>query len=270
MQLGLIKALYIDQLTQLYSYSEAENLFYITLQWLEKKSKTAVILGQETLLVETYKHVLDALLLGNPIQYLTQEAPFYGLNFYVDERVLIPRPETEELAHWIITENQYFAGSILDIGTGSGCIAVTLAKHCKNATVSGCDISVDALSVARKNAKKQAVSVDFFHHDILSNDLGHYDMIVSNPPYITLAEKPSMHQNVLENEPHLALFVQDKDPLYFYKKILKQAKKRVIPCYFETSEFHTNELSQWLSGHDLDYTWKEDFQGKNRFLKINF
>lgn len=270
MQLGLLKALYIDQLTKLYSYSEAENLFYITLQWLEKKSKTAVILGQETLLVDTYQLILKELLEGSPIQYLIHEAPFYGLDFYVDENVLIPRPETEELVHWVITENQNYEHKILDIGTGSGCISIVLAKHLSRATVSACDISLEALSVARKNAQLQGVTIDFFQHNILNGNIGHFDLIVSNPPYISFAEKNTMHQNVLDHEPHLALFVNHDNPLIFYQAIIKQAKAYGTTCYFETSEFYKKEFDQWLTSQELKYTWKEDFQGKSRFLKVQF
>ncbi|MDG2455017.1 MAG: peptide chain release factor N(5)-glutamine methyltransferase [Bacteroidia bacterium] len=270
MQLGLIKALYTDQLTKVYNYSEAENLFYITLQWLEKKSKTAVILGQDTLLVDTYQLVLEELLLGKPIQYLTHEAPFYGLYLYVDERVLIPRPETEQLVHWIIHDNPEFNGSVMDIGTGSGCIPVALAKHWPEAILSGCDISADALVVAEKNAKDQEVDVTFIQKDILSQELDDYDIIISNPPYIGKSEMHDMHQNVLNNEPHLALFVSDSDPLIFYKRILQLAKQQKTTCYFETSELYRDELNLWLDAENLDYIWQLDFQKKNRMLKVRF
>ena len=270
MQLGLIKALYTDQLTKVYNYGEAENLFYITLQWLENKSKTAVILGQDTLLVDTYQLVLEELLSGKPIQYVTHEAPFYGLDLYVDERVLIPRPETEQLVHWIIQDNPNFSGSVLDIGTGSGCIPIALAKHWPEATLSGCDISAEALVVADKNAKDQDADVMFIQKDILNQELDAYDIIISNPPYIGESEKSKMHQNVLNNEPHLALFVSDNDPLIFYTRIVQLAKKQQTTCYFETSEFYRNELDSWLKGEGLIYTWQLDFQEKNRMLKVSF
>ncbi|MDB4161476.1 peptide chain release factor N(5)-glutamine methyltransferase [Bacteroidia bacterium] len=270
MQLGLIKALYTDQLTKVYNYGEAENLFYITLQWLEKKSKTAVILGQETLLVGAYQLVLEELLLGKPIQYVTHEAPFYGLDLYVDERVLIPRPETEQLVHWIIQDNPKFKGTVLDIGTGSGCIPIALAKHWPEAVLSGCDISANALVVAEKNAKEQEVDVTFIQKDILNQKLDTYDIIISNPPYIGENEKHDMHQNVLDNEPHLALFVSDSDPLIFYKRILQLAKQQETTCYFETSELYRNELDSWLNKEGHTYIWQLDFQEKNRMLKVSF
>ncbi len=270
MQLGLIKALYTDQLIKLYSYSEAENLFYIALQWLEKKSKTAVLLGQETLLVDTYQVILEELLQGKPIQYLTHEAPFYGLDLYVDENVLIPRPETEQLVHWVLQENKDFSGSVLDIGAGSGCIPVVLAKHWPKAVVSACDISEEALTVARKNAKEQEVKIELFKKDILTEDISSYDIIISNPPYIADNEKGKMHKNVLENEPHLALFVPNEDPLVFYKRIIELAKKQQSTCYFETSEFYREQLDQWLKEQGLDFVWQLDFQEKNRMLKVSF
>lgn len=270
MQLGLIKALYTDKLATLYSYSEAENLFYIALQWLEKKSRTAVLLGQETLLVDTYQVILEDLLLGKPIQYLTKEAPFYGLDFYVDERVLIPRPETEQLVHWVIEDNQNFAGAALDIGTGSGCIPITLSHHWKGAKVSGCDISEDALEVAYQNAETLGVNVELFRCDILTEEINKYDIIISNPPYIAPSEKGEMHINVLNNEPHLALFVGGDDPLIFYKKIIEKVRIHRSKCYFETSEFYRKQLDTWLETQNLRYHWQCDFQGKNRLLRVTF
>lgn len=269
MQLGLIKALYTDQLTKIYNYNEAENLFYIALQWLEKKSKTSVLLGQETLLVETYQAVLEQLIEGKPIQYLTNEAPFYGLELYVDERVLIPRPETEQLVHWILQENTAFEGRILDIGTGSGCIPVTLAKHLPLARIKACDICDKALEVAKKNAATHKVDIEFTQLDILSQEIEKVDIIISNPPYIGESEKTEMHQNVLNNEPHIALFVTDDDPLIFYKRIIELAQKQGSTCYFETSEFYRNTLEIWLTKNNLTYEWKLDFQEKNRMLKVS-
>jgi len=270
MQLGLIKALYMDQLTKLYNYSEAENLFYITLQWLEKKSKTAVLLGQETLLIDTYQAVLEELLSGKPIQYITHEAPFYGLDLYVDESVLIPRPETEQLVHWILQDNQDFKGSVLDIGTGSGCIPLVLKKHWPKAQISGCDISAEAIDTAQQNSNELKLEVNFFQKDILQEDINTYDIIISNPPYITNFEKDKMHKNVLEHEPHIALFVDDSDPLKFYKKIVQIASKQRTACYFETSEYHRELLDSWLTENNYNFEWQLDFQKKNRMLKVSW
>lgn len=270
MKLSLLKALYTDTLTKVYSLSEAQNIFYIVLQWLEKKSKTDVIVGNETLLSETYMDILAELQKGVPVQYLTNEAPFYNLDYYVDERVLIPRPETEQLVHLILQEHPKYTGSVLDIGTGSGCIAITLAKNWPNAQVSACDVSSDALAVAQKNADTHQAEVSFLEADILKDEIGDNDIIVSNPPYIAENEKVEMHKNVLEHEPHLALFVENTDPLLFYKRITQLAAQSKAICYFETSEFYREQLDQWLEDEKYTFVWKQDFQGKNRILQVSF
>lgn len=253
---------------EVYPRSEAENIFYTVLHWLEKKSKTDVIVGTETLLKETYIDILSELRNYTPVQYLTNEAPFYSLDLFVDESVLIPRPETEQLVHWVIEENQEFDGSIADVGTGSGCIALALKKFLPHSTVVGYDVSSEALTIARKNARDLILDVSFINTDILKSTISEVDIIVSNPPYIAHSEKESMNQNVLSHEPHLALFVEDTDPLIFYKRIINLAQEMNATCYFETSEFYRKELDTWLEDNQLTYTWKKDFQGKDRLLRI--
>ena len=270
MQLSLLKALYTDKLTKLYRLSEAENIFYIVLYYLERKSKTAVLLGQETMIGDTYVELLSNLIEGKPVQYVLGDAPFYGLDLYVDENVLIPRPETEELVHWILEDNPAFSGSVLDIGTGSGCIPLALKKHWPQTRLSGCDISTEALAVAQRNSKEQKLEVTFFYKDILKEEIDTYDIIISNPPYIAKSEKDKMHKNVLDYEPLLALFVDDTDPLLFYKRILQLASKKKTTCYFETSEFYRNDLDTWLTQNEYNFEWKLDFQEKNRMLKVMF
>ena len=270
MKLGLLKALYIDTLVPFYARSEAENIFYIVLEHLDKKSKIDVLLGAETFIFESYESILEELQQGIPVQYLTQIAPFYNLDYYVDERVLIPRPETEQLVHLILQEHPKYTGSVLDIGTGSGCIAITLAKNWPNAQVSACDVSSDALAVAQKNADTHKAEVSFLEADILKDEIGDYDIIVSNPPYIAENEKVEMHKNVLEHEPHLALFVENTDPLLFYKRITQLAAQSKAICYFETSEFYREQLDQWLEDEKYTFVWKQDFQGKNRILQVSF
>jgi release factor glutamine methyltransferase len=270
MQLSLLKALYTDKLTKLYRLSEAENIFYIVLYYLEKKSKTAVLLGQETMIGDTYVELLSNLIEGKPVQYVLGDAPFYGLDLYVDENVLIPRPETEELVHWILEDNPAFSGSVIDIGTGSGCIPLALKKHWPQARLSGCDISTEALAVAQRNGKEQKLEVTFFYKDILKEEIDTYDIIISNPPYIAKSEKDKMHKNVLDYEPLLALFVDDTDPLLFYKRILQLASKKKTTCYLETSEFYRNDLDTWLTQNEYNFEWKLDFQEKNRMLKVMF
>ncbi len=270
MQLGVLKALFTDKLTKLYRLSEAENIFYVVLYYLEKKSKTAVLLGQETMLGDTYVTLLKSLMDGKPVQYVLNEAPFYGLDLFVDETVLIPRPETEQLVHWILEDHPNFQGAVVDIGTGSGCIPLVLKKHWPNAQVSGCDISTEALKVAQRNSKEQNLDVIFFQKNILTEELEPYDIIVSNPPYIAHSEKDDMHENVLEYEPHIALFVDDTDPLLFYKTIILLAHQQKSTCYFETSEYYRPELDNWLKEHNFSFVWQPDFQDKDRLLKVTF
>ena len=270
MKLSLIKALYLDTLVPMYTRSEAENIFYIVLHSLERKSKTDVIVGSETLITETYQDILLELRAGVPVQYLTQEAPFYNLELFVDERVLIPRPETEQLVHLIIEENKGTNKTVLDIGTGSGCIPLAIKNAWPLATISACDISSEALEVATINMEKLDLEVAFFQLDVLKEQIDRYDIIVSNPPYIAESEKSDMHKNVLENEPHLALFVEDEDPLLFYKRIIELASNHKSTCYFETSEFYRESLDKWLNSQDLSYEWKRDFQGKDRILKVTW
>ncbi|MCH1473708.1 MAG: peptide chain release factor N(5)-glutamine methyltransferase [Bacteroidia bacterium] len=269
MKLGLLKALYIDELKKLYRYSEAESIFYVILEWVEKKNKTHVILGLETILINTYQDILLELKSGRPVQYITNESIFYSLPIYVDENVLIPRPETEELVHWILSE-QKVNTKILDIGTGSGCIALALKKGLPSSIISGCDISIKALEVAKRNANQNNLDVNFFELNILYDTINQYDIIVSNPPYIAHNEKKKMHKNVLDHEPHPALFVDDLDPLLFYKRIANQVKNTNTTAYFETSEFYTESLDQWLINEGFFTEWKSDFHGKKRFLKITY
>jgi len=270
MKLSLIKALYMDTLIPMYTRYEAENIFYIVLHSLEQKSKTDIIVGSETLITETYQDILVELKAGVPVQYLTQEAPFYNLIFFVDERVLIPRPETEQLVHLVVQENSGSTKSVLDVGTGSGCIPLAIKNAWPQATVSGCDVSKDALDVALKNKNTLGLDVQFFQLDILNEEIEEYDIIISNPPYIAKSEKAEMHKNVLEYEPHLALFVEKDDPLIFYKRIIEIASIQKSTCYFETSEFYRKQLDEWLDSQSISYDWKCDFQGKDRILKVTW
>jgi release factor glutamine methyltransferase len=270
MQLSLLKALYIDTLSSLYSYKEAEGIFYIVALHLDGKSKIDVLLGAETYLGESYQFFLAELNKGVPVQYLTNRAPFYNLELYVDHNVLIPRPETEQLVHLILNEQRGTVKSVLDIGTGSGCIALALKNEWHEATISACDSSLEALNVAEKNAKKLNLEVKFFYCDILKEPIDLYDIIVANPPYILPTESKKMHKNVLDFEPHSALFVTDEDPLQFYKQIIQLASIQKSTCYFETSEFYRKQLDEWLQNENILGEWKQDFQGKDRILKITW
>lgn len=215
------------------------------------------------------------LLTHKPVQYVLHEAWFYGLRFYVDESVLIPRPETEELVEWVVAEvppTSYL--SILDIGTGSGCIPISLKKKLPQAEVYACDVSEQALAVAAKNAATQQTPVQFVQADFLNATnwpaLPAVDIIVSNPPYIPHHNQSSMLQNVLAYEPHLALFVPNEDPLVFYDAIARFAKEKLRPGGSIFVEIHedlgerTKALFE-LNGFVAEV--KKDFQGKNRMVK---
>lgn len=186
-----------------------------------------------------------------PIQYILGKTEFFGLTFSVNSSVLIPRPETEELVEWIICNHADLSGNILDIGTGSGCIAISLAKNIRDVNVSAWDISEKALAVAKQNAKINGVDVAFERVDILNCDIydKKWDVIVSNPPYIAESEKQEMEKNVLNFEPHQALFVKDNNPLVFYNKIADFALQNLVPngsLYFEINRAKGNEIEEML------------------------
>jgi release factor glutamine methyltransferase len=212
-----------------------------------------------------------------PIQYILRTTHFYGLELEVNSNVLIPRPETEELVDWIIESQQLTFGDkkvrILDIGTGSGCIAISLAKNLPNAEVFALDVSDKALATAKSNAELNQVTIQFIHQSILEiDDLGQqFDLIVSNPPYVRHLEKLEIKKNVLDNEPHLALFVEDNDALIFYRKIAQLAKKNLCPngqLYFEINQYlgqETLDLLQEMGFKDI--TLRKDIYGNDRMIQ---
>ena len=216
---------------------------------------------------------------GEPIQYVIGFASFFGNNFIVKPGVLIPRPETEELCEWIIRDEENDSSpsikTILDIGTGSGCIAVTLALRLPSSQVTAWDISNDALAVASANADAlKAGNVTFAQKDILKemvNEESLYDIIVSNPPYICQKEADEMEQNVLDYEPHTALFVPDNDPLLFYRHIAEYAAKTLRhrgKLYFEINPFYAEQIKKMLAEQGFkDITVKEDQFNKQRMIK---
>jgi len=217
---------------------------------------------------------LEELSQNKPWQYIAGETAFYGLPFRVNENVLIPRPETEELVDWIIGDVQSSQEKIqlIDIGTGSGAIAVSLAKYLKNTEVTALDISLKALEVAQQNADLNKVEINFVQADILQDlDVSKYDIIVSNPPYVREQEKAFMQKNVLDYEPDNALFVPDDNALLFYEKIIELAKKsgRKQQVYFEINEYLQPELEKHLHENQIkNYLFKKDFFGKWRMLKL--
>jgi release factor glutamine methyltransferase len=216
-----------------------------------------------------------------PVQYLVENALFYGLNFYVNPSVLIPRSETEELVQWILEDSQNFPIwekhkeiSLLDIGTGSGCIAVALAKNKPNWKVEAMDIDENALRIASKNANSNGVTIKTIPLDILAQNLeSSYDIIVSNPPYIPVSDAKRVGDNVISNEPHLALFTPTEDGLIFYSYIINRALKMRRPhfIYFETHDLLANEVLKLLE--DAGYgslEVRKDMAGKDRMVRGAF
>lgn len=228
--------------------------------------------------ISKFDEALNQLEKEVPIQYILGETEFYGLPFKVNPSVLIPRPETEELVEWIIKDcaeiNQQI--TLLDIGTGSGCIAISLAKKIPDANVTAMDISAKALKFAKENTILNDVCVNFIEQDILAvNNLDTtFDIIVSNPPYVTISEKQIMQPNVLLYEPHKALFVPDEHPLLFYKSIAEiacKSLKRNGSLYFEINEAYGTEVVEMLQKMGFEKVeLKNDIFGKERMIKAKF
>lgn len=224
---------------------------------------------------DTLQEIEARLLNNEPVQYILGQADFYGLKFKVSPAVLIPRPETEELVYWIL-ENQITKNpSILDIGTGSGCIPITLKKKIPKATISAIDVSPTALDIAKTNAVLNKLAVSFILSDILEerlwSSLDTYDIIVSNPPYIPHKEKVLMPKQVLDYEPDLALFVENDEPLIFYKKIGQFALKHLNQggeLYYECNEFNAKEVATLLRQIGFQKVeLAKDLEGKERMIR---
>ncbi len=208
-----------------------------------------------------------------PIQHVLGKADFYGLQFLVSKDVLIPRPETEELVHLIITEQKNKAVDVLDIGTGSGCIAIALKHKLPLANLSAMDLSLDALAIAEKNAQKNGTEITFFNDDalnLISSNYPQYDVIVSNPPYIAKKEKAEMEDLVLDNEPHIALFVDDDDALIFYDRIADFALTNLKPSgtlYFEINQNLPQETEALIEGKGFSVELLKDLNDNFRMAK---
>jgi release factor glutamine methyltransferase len=276
---------YAGELEKLYGADEANALIMILLEHYFGIDKVKIALNPELRLSEsellTLHFAVKELLKNKPVQYVTGETEFCGMRFSVNENVLIPRPETEEMVKMITNSVETrratsIPNSILDIGTGSGCIAISLAKLLKNSLVTAVDVSEKALEVAEKNAEANSAPVTFIKDDILNPqnpDLlnGQFDIIVSNPPYVCESEKSEMRANVLDYEPSTALFVSDHDPLVFYRKILEFAQKTLKPngeVWFEINERFGKEMqSLCLEKGFRNIETIRDFRGKDRILK---
>jgi len=268
----------MNELSGLYPEEEIRSLSDIIIMTisgagrLHYLSEPGMIVHDEK--IKRMEEVIAALKAGVPIQYILKETIFYNCMIRVNEHTLIPRQETEELVDLIIKENRGYSGEITDIGTGSGCIAIALAKNIPQAHVTAIDISPEALDAAKHNAAINAVTIRFIEADIHVPDKIHClaaGIIVSNPPYIRESEKKLMHRNVLEHEPHLALFVPDNDPLKFYKAILKSSERLLSPSgriYFEINEAMGNEVASLTESYGFgSVVVMKDLNGKERFVK---
>lgn len=266
-----------EELEGIYPGREAKNIAYLALQRFCGCSMTDLLMGKHDLLDEEQERMMRETLArlanGEPFQYIIGEGDFHGLSFVVDKNVLIPRPETAELVDWIADDIGDKKASFLDVGTGSGCIAITLKHLNSSFEANAMEVSPLALEVAKKNAQNLCADVNFILDDILhpQAELEPLDFIVSNPPYITEEEKEGMRRNVLDHEPHLALFVGNDDALLFYKAIADFGTKNLKHggyLYFEINEHFGKEMSRMLEEKGYkDIVVKEDMEGKERMVR---
>ena len=224
------------------------------------------------------RQILDQLITGKPLQYVLGHTEFYGLPFKVNPSVLIPRPETEELVNWVLNSNlPPSAINILDIGTGSGCIAISLKKNLPNSPVWAMDVSATALKTAKENAALNSVKVNFIEADVLNSTQtfnllpSTFNLLISNPPYVTPTDKQLMHTNVTDFEPHSALFVSQEDPLLFYKAIADLAIEKLVKgglLFFEINESYGNEMLSMLTNKGFkEIELRKDMSGRDRMIK---
>ncbi len=278
MTLPEIRSLFLQKLNHLYPETEILSFFHLLLEHHFGTRKVDLALDPELMRKEwpedVFLEALRELEQERPIQYIIGSTEFAGMTFRIDENVLIPRPETEELVTWILeTADDKPPLRILDIGTGSGCIPISLALKLPEAEIHALDISEGALELARENARSLGAHVNFFELDILTaQDIAdHYDLIISNPPYVRLSEKNEMRGNVLKHEPDLALFVNDDDPLLFYRKIASLSKESLNEngmLFFEINENLSEQTCKILSDLNFrDIEVRKDIYGKNRMIR---
>jgi release factor glutamine methyltransferase len=276
--LSEIKSMFRSGLSGYYPDNEIRNIFYQASDHLLNYSKIDILLKSHEPIsaekVRKFNHMLKRLRKWEPIQYITGFTEFYGLTFRVDSRVLIPRPETEELVQWIIRDEKGSSVNLLDIGAGSGCIAVSLAVNLPAANVSAMDISAEALVIARMNAQLNQANVNFFAFDVLNSNIalpGKYQIMVSNPPYVRELEKALMRRNVLDYEPGIALFVSDNDALVYYRSIALLGRKYLKDggtLYLEINENYPHEIARLLESTGFcSVEIRRDLNGKQRMIK---
>lgn len=267
-----------SELSEIYQEPEITSLSNIIIKTLFNVTKLHQLYLTEQQVTssqaERITEICRELKSGKPIQYILGETIFYDCVIRLNRATLIPRPETEELVDLIIKENNGFSGNIIDFGTGSGCISIALAVNLRGASVTGVDISEEALRIARENAILNDTRVSFLKADILSLDpasIQKADLIVSNPPYVRNSEKKLMNKNVLDFEPHSALFVTDSDPLQYYKAILDLSDKIMVPrgiIYFEINEAMGQQMMKLLESHTYsEIKIVSDINGKERIIK---
>lgn len=264
------------KLIHLYDERESKTLYYRVLEEILDCDTTALLLhGDERMTDEKlsdYQKIVDKLSSGIPIQHIFGYTIFHNNQFFVNSDVLTPRPETEELINWILETSTNYK-NLLDIGTGSGCIAISLKKELVSTSIFAVDVSEKALETAKRNNLFNKTNVQFILDNILSPKVSYpqFSCIVSNPPYIRISEKQEMHTNVLEHDPHLALFVADDDPLIFYREIAYFGQSHLEEngfLFFEINECLADETIQLLSvNHYIDITLKQDINGKNRMIR---
>lgn len=277
MRLKDIQDIYHKELDELYGKNEVDSFFNLVMEHYLKLDRIHLFMEPEYAITKTeeqpFFEALSRLKLEEPVQYILGETEFFGLPFKVSKDTLIPRPETEELVALIIEDSKKEPYKILDIGTGSGCIAISLAKNLSESKVSALDVSEAALDLAKQNAELNNVDVEFILDDILKpeHSASNYDIIVSNPPYVRNLEKAEIQSNVLNNEPHLALFVDDENPLQFYKSICvfaQQNLKNNGVLYFEINEYLGDEMISLLKDFGfINIELQTDLFGKDRMIK---
>ncbi len=281
MTVSSLKNKFIETLDSIYPKEEINSFFYLLIAHFLQLKRVDIALNPNLEIANDtsllFTDALNKLKNEIPIQYIIGETEFFGLPFSVDKNTLIPRPETEELVEWIISEtkliNQNSKLKILDIGTGSGCIAISLAKNLKNVEVWALDVSKEAIKIAKQNAKLNNVNIHFINADILTLKSlpQQFDIIVSNPPYVRMLEKQEIKNNVLKNEPHLALFVSDENPLLFYDKIadlaLKNLNKNGV-LFFEINQYLGSKTIETLKNKGFtNIELRKDIFGNDRMIK---
>lgn len=279
MTLNEYKIHFKNQLISVYDIDECLAMFSIVMEEIMGYKRIDVMLKGDEIIADKdlvcLEQVLEKLIEEIPIQYIFQKGYFYGYEFKVSPATLIPRKETEELVEWILStmqKNPQKKWRILDIGTGTGCIPITIKKEFPLAHVTAIDVSREALEIAKENANLLKAEVQFIEKNILETiELDMYDIIVSNPPYIRNLEKKKIRKNVLDFEPHLALFVSDEDPLIFYRKITQLAYQSLPKegfLFFEINQYLGKEMQELILPYFSQFELKKDMQGNDRMMKM--